>query len=122
MHDMTHRRRLAALCAVAGVALGTTGCSAEGGTATRQEDPANPSSCELATVNGDLAFTPQVDTSSTAWTSCRRATCGSRWSTRSATSSRRGAAGRRGVAAGKYDLGVVGTQVFDTLGVTSFRP
>ena len=31
------------------------------------------------------------------------------------------AAGRTGVAAGKADLGWVGTRIFDTLGVTSFQ-
>jgi TRAP-type C4-dicarboxylate transport system substrate-binding protein len=122
MHDMTHRRRLAALCAVAGLALGTAGCSADGASRDKAGGPGEPVVLKMGTVNGDLKFIPQagyfVD----------RVKELSEGNLQIEVVYEVGNAERdaeqqvvRGVADDTYDLGVVTTQVFDTLGVTSFQ-
>ena len=60
MHNMRHRRRLATLCAVAGMALGAAGCSTEDASRDKAGGPGDPVVLKMATVNGDLKFTPQV--------------------------------------------------------------
>src|SRR5215210_965460 len=122
MHDMTHRRRLAALCAVAAMALGTASCSAEGANRNKAGGPGEPVVLRMATVNGDLKYVPSagyfVD----------RVKELSDGNLRIEVEYEVGSSDQnaeqqvvRGVADDTYDLGVVGTQVFDTLGVTSFQ-
>ena len=122
MHDMTYRRRLAVMCAVAGMALGTVGCSAEDAGRDKAGGPGEPVVLTMATVNGDMKFIPQagyfVD----------RVKELSEGNVQIEVVYEVGGYQKdaeqqvvRGVADDTYDLGVVGTQVFDTLGVTSFQ-
>jgi TRAP-type C4-dicarboxylate transport system substrate-binding protein len=122
MHDMTHRRRLAALCVVTVMTLGTAGCSADGASRDKAGGAGEPVVLTMGTVNGDLKFIPQagylVD----------RVKELSEGNLQIEVAYEVGGSQKdaeqqvvRGVADDTYDLGVVGTQVFDTLGVTSFQ-
>ena len=122
MHNMRHRRRLATLCAVAGMALGAAGCSTEDASRDKAGGPGDPVVLKMATVNGDLKFIPQVRYF------VDRVKELSDGNLRIEVAYEVGAYHDdaeqqvvHGVADDTYDLGVVGTQVFDTLGVTSFQ-
>jgi TRAP-type C4-dicarboxylate transport system substrate-binding protein len=123
MHDMTRRRRLAALCAVAGVALGTASCSSEGANRDKAGGPGEPVVLTMATVNGDLKFIPQaryfVDRVKELSDGNLRIEVEYEVGGGSDEDAEQQVV--RGVADDTYDLGVVGTQVFDTMGVTSFQ-
>ena len=124
MHDMTHRRRPGD--AVRSRRNGTRGGGLQrrrGPAGTRREDPVSPWSSRWPRSTATSSSSPRssyfVDAVGGA---VGRQACRSRSPTRSATSSRTPSSRScDGVADGRYDLGVVGTQVFDTLGVSSFQ-
>ena len=99
----------------------TTSCGAEGGTSDKAGGTGDPVVLRMATINGDLAFTPQVrylvDRVEEVSEGNLRIEMVYEVGGFEPTPSSRSSGRRRG----RYDLGVVGTQVFDTLGVTSFR-
>jgi len=122
MSSMRRRSRRWMLCSAAVAAVLTTSCSTEGGTSDKAGGTGDPVVLRMATINGDLAFTPQVRYL------VDRVEEVSEGSLRIEMVYEVGGFQHdseqqvvRGVAGGEYDLGVVGTQVFDTLGVTSFR-
>ena len=105
------------------MALAAAGCSAEGASRDKAGGPGEPVVLRMATINGDLAFMPQVQYF------VDRVEELSDGNLRIEVAYEVGGFKHdaeqqvvHGVADGEYDLGVVGTQVFDTLGVTSFRP
>jgi len=115
----TRRARLAA--AVALVALGLAGCGALAG--NKAGGPGAPVVLRMATANGTPGFMPQVDpylVNRVAKLSAGNVQIDMAYHV---GEDRPGGEQQvvRSVAAGKYDLGVVGTRVFDTLGVDSFQ-
>jgi TRAP-type transport system periplasmic protein len=118
MHHMT---RWATLAVVVGVLILSAGCAADSG--DKAGGPGEPVVLRLATVNGDLAFTPQVEALVAQVDELSDG--GLRIEVVYEVGNFEPDSEKQvvdGVAAGTYDLGVVGTQVFDTLGVSSFRP
>jgi TRAP-type C4-dicarboxylate transport system substrate-binding protein len=121
MHSMKRESCLAMLGFVVVVAIVATSCSTASG-GDKAGGSGEPVVLRMATVNGDLAFTPQIqyladrvdelsegnvqieivyEVGSFAPVAEQQVV--------------------RGVAGGKFDLGFVGTHVFESLGVTSLR-
>lgn len=122
MFDMRRRSRLRMLGSVAVAAFLTTSCSTGGGTGDKAGGTGDPVVLRMATTNGNLDFTPSVRYL------VDRVNELSEGNLRIEMVYEVGSFQHdaeqqvvRGAAGGEYDLGVVGTQVFDTLGVTSFR-
>ena len=118
---MRNRRRARLASAVVLVALALAGCGLAAG--NKAGGPGAPVVLRLATVNGTPGFMPQVDPYLV-----NRVAALSGGNVQIAMVYHVGEnvpGGEqqvvRGVAAGRYDLGVVGTRVFDTLGVDSFQ-
>ena len=107
----------------AGCATGcATGRAANGAGGDKAGGPGEPVVLQLATVNGDLEFTPQVQEFIDGVDALSEG--GLRIEVAYEVGNFEPDSEKQvvdGVAAGSYDLGVVGTQVFDTLGVTGFR-
>jgi TRAP-type transport system periplasmic protein len=118
---MSNTRRGRRAGAVVLVALALAGCGAQAG--SKAGGPGTPVTLRMATVNGEPGFMPQIDpylVSRVAKLS------GGNVQINMAYHVGENAPGGeqqvvRGVAAGRYDLGVVGTRVFDTLGVNNFQ-
>jgi len=118
---MSNTRRGRRAGAVVLVALALAGCGALAG--NKAGGPGAPVVLRMATVNGEPGFMPQVDP----YLVNRVAKLsGGNVQIDVAYHVGENAPGGeqqvvRDVATGKYDLGVVGTRVFDTLGVNSFQ-
>ena len=124
MHDMTQadaRDWRRAVCGRRNDAAGD-GLRADGASGDKAGGPGEPVVLQLATVNGDLAFTPEVKSFVDAVAELSEGSLQLEVDYEVGDfdpDSEKQVV--EGVAAGRYDLGVVGTQVFDTLGVGSFR-
>jgi TRAP-type C4-dicarboxylate transport system substrate-binding protein len=118
---MRKRRRVRRAGAAVLVALALAGCGALAG--NKAGGPGTPVVLRMATVNGEPGFMPQVApylVSRVAKLSAGNVQIDMVYHVgENAPDGERQVI--RGVAAGKYDLGVVGTRVFDTLGVNSFQ-
>ena len=100
--------------------VSVAGCGAE--TGNKAGGPAAPVVLRMATVNGQAGYNPGVDEL------LKRVEAQSNGNLRIETAFRVGEFAPdaeqqivRGVADGTYDLAVVGTRVFDTLGVSNFQ-
>ncbi len=100
--------------------VSAAGCGAQ--TGNKAGGPPAPVVLRMASVNGMAGYNPAVDAL------VRRAEAKSNGNVKIEMAFRTGEDAPdaeqqivRGVADGTYDLGVVGTHVFDTLGVTSFQ-
>ena len=109
-----------ALTLVLAAVLSLAGCGAQ--TGNKAGGPAAPVVLRMATVNGEAGFNPGVDEL------LERVEALSNGNVKIEMAFRVGEFEPdaeqqivRGVADGTYDLGVVGTRVFDTLGVSSFQ-
>ena len=118
---MRTRRRVRLAGAVVLVALALAGCSAQAG--SKAGGPGAPAVLRMATVNGVPGFMPQVDpylVSRVAELSAGNVQIDMAYHVGENVPGGEQQV-VRDVAAGRYDLGVVGTRVFDTLGVDSFQ-
>jgi TRAP-type C4-dicarboxylate transport system substrate-binding protein len=113
-------RLLKPLTLVLATAVGVAGCG--GLTGNKAGGPAAPVVLRMATVNGEAGFNPGVDEM------LKRVEALSNGNVKIEMAFRVGEFEPdaeqqivRGVAEGTYDLGVVGTRVFDTLGVSNFQ-
>jgi TRAP-type C4-dicarboxylate transport system substrate-binding protein len=115
----THRARRVG--AVVLVVLALAGCGALAG--SKAGGPGTPVVLRTATVNGEPGFMPQVDPYLV--NRVAKLSAGNVQIDMVYHVGENVPGGEqqvvRGVAAGRYDLGVVGTRVFDTLGVNSFQ-
>ncbi len=118
--DMTNTRPRRLLSVAVGVALALAGCSSQ--TGPKAGGPGDPAILKMATVNGEAGYNPQIDDLA------MRVKEVSAGNVRIDMVYRVGEFAPdaeqqivSGVAAATYDLGVVGTRVFDTLGVKSFQ-
>src|SRR5215470_13236068 len=103
------------------VALALAGCGLPAG--NKAGGPGAPVVLRMATVNGTPGFMPQVDpylVSQVATLSAGNVRIDMAYHVGEDTPGGEQQV-VRGVAAGRYDLGVVGTRVFDTLGVNGFQ-
>jgi len=103
------------------VALALAGCGLPAG--NKAGGPGTPVVLQMATVNGEPGFMPQVDpylVSQVATLSGGNVRIDMVYHVGENVPGGEQQV-VRGVAAGRYDLGVVGTRVFDTLGVDSFQ-
>jgi TRAP-type transport system periplasmic protein len=118
---MSNTRRGRRAGAVVLVALALAGCGALAG--NKAGGPGAPVVLRMATVNGEPGFMPQVDPYLV--NQVAKLSAGNVQVDMAYHVGENAPGGEqqvvRGVAAGKYDLGVVGTRVFDTLGVDSFQ-
>ena len=119
LHQIRPLRRL--LCvAVAALACSVAACAAPGG--TKAGGASEPVMLHIATVNSSLGYTPQIS-----YLADRvRELSGGNVRIDHVPRVGNFAPGAEqqvvhGVAAGAFDLGFVGTRVFDTLGVNSFQ-
>jgi TRAP-type transport system periplasmic protein len=118
---MRKRRRARRAGAVVLVALAIAGCGALAG--SKAGGPGTPIVLRMATINGEPGVMPQIDpylVSQVAKLSAGNVQIDMVYHV---GENLPGGEQQvvRGVATGKYDLGVVGTRVFDTLGVNSFQ-
>ena len=104
------------------VAMVAAGCSAEPGTVDKAGGTGEPVVLRMATVNGDLRFTPQIEYF------VDRVKKISEGNVRIEIAYEVGNFGPdaetkvvTGVATGEFDLGFVGTHVFESMGVDSLR-
>jgi TRAP-type transport system periplasmic protein len=116
--DMT--RLLQALILVLTAVVSVLGCGAQ--TGNKAGGPAAPVVLRMATVNGEAGYNPAVDEL------LKRVEAQSNGNVKIEMAFRIGEFAPdaeqqivHGVADGTYDLGVVGTRVFDTLGVNNFQ-
>jgi TRAP-type C4-dicarboxylate transport system substrate-binding protein len=103
------------------MALALAGCSLPAG--NKAGGPGTPVVLRMATMNGEPGFMPQVDpylVSQVAKLSAGNVRIDMVYHVGANVPGGEQQV-VRGVAAGRYDLGVVGTRVFDTLGVNSFQ-
>ena len=121
MYSMKREGRLALLGFVVVVAMVTTSCSTGSG-GDKAGGSGEPVVLRMATVNGDLDFTPQIKYF------VNRVGELSEGKLRIKIAYEVGSFAAdaepevvRGVAGGKFDLGFVGTHVFESLGVDSFQ-
>jgi TRAP-type transport system periplasmic protein len=118
---MRNRRRARRAGAAVWVALALAGCGAQAG--SKAGGPGTPVVLRMATMNGEPGFMPQIDpylVSRVAKLSGGNVQINMAYHVgENAPDGEQQVV--RGVATGKYDLGVVGTRVFDTLGVNSFQ-
>jgi TRAP-type C4-dicarboxylate transport system substrate-binding protein len=118
---MRNRRRVRPASAVVLVALALAGCSVQAG--SKAGGPGTPVVLRMATVNGEPGFMPQVDPYLVSRVA--KLSAGDVQIDMAYHVGENAPGGEqqvvRDVAAGRYDLGVVGTRVFDTLGVDSFQ-
>jgi len=118
---MRKTRRGRPASAVVLVALALAGCGAQAG--NKAGGPGTPVVLRMATVNGVPGFMPQVDPYLV--NRVAKLSAGNVQIDMAYHVGENLPGGEqqivRDVAAGKYDLGVVGTRVFDTLGVGSFQ-
>src|SRR5215470_15475052 len=115
----THRARRAGAAVL--VALSLAGCGALAG--SKAGGPGTPVVLRMATDYGTPGFMPQVDpylVSQVAKLSAGNVRIDMAYHVGEDTPGGEQQV-VRGVAAGRYDLGVVGTRVFDTLGVNGFQ-
>jgi TRAP-type C4-dicarboxylate transport system substrate-binding protein len=114
-----HRARRAGAAVL--VVLGLAGCGALAG--SKAGGPGTPVVLRMATANGEPGFMPQVDPYLV--NRAAKLSAGNVQIDMAYHVGENVPGGEqqvvRDVAAGKYDLGVVGTRVFDTLGVNSFQ-
>jgi len=118
---MSRRRCVRRAGAVVLVVLALAGCGAQAG--SKAGGPGPPVVLRMATVYGVPGFMPQVDpylVSRVAKLSAGNVQIDMTYHVGEDTPGGEQQV-VRGVAAGKYDLGVVGTRVFDTMGVNSFQ-
>ena len=128
MYSMKLQNRLAMLGLVVVVAIVASSCAGSGtgdqagGTGDKAGGSGEPVVLRMATVNGDLDFTPQISYL------VDRVGQLSEGNLRIEIAYEVGAFADdaepqvvRGVAGGKFDLGFVGTHVFESLGVDSLR-
>jgi TRAP-type transport system periplasmic protein len=118
---MRNKRRVRRAGAAVLVALSIAGCGALAG--NKAGGPGPPVVLRMATMNGLPGFMPQVDpylVNRVANLSAGNVQIDMVYHVGENTPGGEQQA-VRGVAAGGYDLGVVGTRVFDTLGVNSFQ-
>jgi TRAP-type transport system periplasmic protein len=106
---------------VIALAIGAAACTSEAGTGDKAGGPGEPVTLTMATVNGDLAFTPQIEYL------IERVAAISDGNVRIEMAFEVGDFAPdaeqqvvRGVAAGNFDLGFVGTQGFEALGAENF--
>jgi TRAP-type C4-dicarboxylate transport system substrate-binding protein len=118
--DMSNTRPRCILSVVVGAALALAGCSSQ--TGPKAGGPGDQVILRMATVNGEAGYNPEIDELD------ERVKELSAGNVRIdmvygvgefAPDAEQQIVG--GVAAGTYDLGVVGTRVFDTLGIKSFQ-
>jgi TRAP-type transport system periplasmic protein len=118
---MRNRRCIRPAGAVVLVVLALAGCSAQAG--SKAGGPGAPAVLRMATVNGDPGSMPQVDPYLV--NRVAKLSAGDVQIDMAYHVGENVPGGEqqvvRDVAAGRYDLGVVGTRVFDTLGVNSFQ-
>jgi TRAP-type transport system periplasmic protein len=118
---MRKRRRVRLAGAAVLVALALAGCGAQAG--SKAGGPGTPVVLRMATDYGEPGFMPQVDpylVSQVAKLSAGNVRIDMVYHVGENVPGGEQQV-IRGVAAGRYDLGVVGTRVFDTLGVNSFQ-
>jgi TRAP-type transport system periplasmic protein len=115
-----HPIRRASVAVLVALALALAGCTSPGG--NKAGGPGKPAVLRMATANGTPEFTPQIDYL------VDRVEKLSDGNVRIDMAYDVGDENPdaeqqvvKGVGAGTYDLGVVGTRVFDTLGVSSFQ-
>src|SRR5215469_11139852 len=120
--NLSQPRSFRRVLCVAAAALGclVAGCAAPGG--SKAGGAAEPVVLRIATVNSDLSYTPQI----TYFADRVRQLSGGnvRLDTVGQVGNFAPAAEQQvvhGVAAGTFALGFVGTRIFDTLGVHSFK-
>ena len=113
-------RLLQALTLVLAAVMSAAGCGAQ--TGNKAGGPAAPVVLRMASVNGEAGYNPAVDEL------LKRVEALSNGNVKIEMAFRVGEFAPdaeqqivRGVADGTYDLGVVGTRVFDTLGVGNSR-
>lgn len=119
MHRMRGRFRLT-IVAVA-IAIGAGACTSDGGTGDKAGGPGEPVTLRMATVNGDLDFTPQIQYF------LDRVAELSDGNVQIEMVYEVGDFGPdaeqqvvRGVAEGEFDLGFTGTQGYEALGAENF--
>jgi TRAP-type transport system periplasmic protein len=118
---MRNRRRVPLAGAAVLVALALAGCGAQAG--SKAGGPGTPVVLRMATDYGEPGFMPQVDpylVNQVAKLSAGNVRIDMAYHVgENVPDGERQVV--RDVAAGRYDLGVVGTRIFDTLGVDSFQ-
>jgi TRAP-type C4-dicarboxylate transport system substrate-binding protein len=118
---MRDRRRVRRAGVVVVAALALAGCGAQAG--GKAGGPGTPVVLRMATTNGEPGFMPQVDPYLV--NRAAKLSAGNVQIDMAYHVGENAPGGEqqvvRDVATGKYDLGVVGTRVFDTLGVDSFQ-
>jgi TRAP-type C4-dicarboxylate transport system substrate-binding protein len=122
MYGMKRHNHLAMLALVVVVAIMAAACSAESGAGDKAGGSGEPVVLRMATVNGDLDFTPQIEYL------VDRVEEVSEGNLRIDIAYEVGAFAAdaetkvvNSVATGKFDLGFVGTHVFESMGVDSLR-
>ena len=118
---MRRMRGSSRITIVVALAIGAAACTSEAGTGDKAGGPGEPVTLTMATVNGDLDFTPQIQYL------IERVSQISDDNVRIEPAFEVGDFAPdaeqqvvRGVAAGKFDLGYVGTQGFEALGPKNF--
>src|SRR5262249_26880984 len=121
--DMRKRRRVrrAGVTVLVALALALAGCGAQAG--SKAGGPGTPVVLRMATRHGQPGYMPQVDPYLP--NRAAKLSAGNVQINMVYHVGENAPDGEqqivRDVAAGRYDLGVVGTRVFDTLGVDSFQ-
>jgi TRAP-type C4-dicarboxylate transport system substrate-binding protein len=122
MDGVKTRSRLAALVLAAIAAVTAAGCGGGGGGEDKAGGSGEPVVLRLANTNGQLDFTPAVDHFAQRVGELSggdlRIESVDEWGNSAADAEQQVV---RAVSSGEVDLGWVGTRVFDTLGVKSFR-
>jgi TRAP-type C4-dicarboxylate transport system substrate-binding protein len=119
---MKRQAHLVMLSFAVAVAMLATSCGTGSGDADKAGGPGKPVVLRMATVNGDLEFTPQIQYLVDRVEELSEGNL--KIEIRYEVGSFADYAEQqvvRGVAGGRFDLGFVGTQVFDSLGVDSFQ-
>jgi TRAP-type transport system periplasmic protein len=122
MNGMKRHNRRALLGLVVAATMVAAGCSADGGAGDKAGGPGEPVVLRMATVNGDLDFTPQIEylVDRVDELSEGNVLIDMKYEVGSFAADAETAV-VRGVAGGKFDLGFVGTHVFESMGVDSLR-
>jgi TRAP-type transport system periplasmic protein len=122
MYGMKRHNRLAILGLAVVMTMVVGGCSAEGGAGDKAGGSGEPVVLQMATVNGDLNFTPQieylVDRVEEVSEGNLRIEIAYEVGQFAADAETKVVSS---VATGKFDLGFVGTHVFESMGVDSLR-
>ena len=122
MEAMRYGRQLPLLALVIVVMMVAAGCNSSGGAGDKAGGPGDPVTLRLATVNGDLKFTPQiqyfVDRIDELSEGNVRVEIAYEVGSFAANAETKVV---DSVASGKFDMGFVGTHVFESMGVDSLR-